>query len=60
MKKILLASVVAFASSGIAFAEKVVVVTPYLSQPGTQMYVDGFQAKAKAAGWEVKIGRAHV
>lgn len=55
MKKILLASVVAFASSGIAFAEKVVVVTPYLSQPGTQMYVDGFQAKAKAAGWEVSV-----
>ena len=55
MKKILLASVLAFASSGIAFAEKVVVVTPYLSQPGTQMYVDGFQAKAKAAGWEVSV-----
>ncbi len=55
MKKILLASVVAFASSGIAFAEKVVVVTPYLSQPGTHMYVDGFQAKAKAAGWEVSV-----
>ncbi len=55
MKKILLASVLAFASTGIAFAEKVVVVTPYLSQPGTQMYVDGFQAKAKAAGWEVSV-----
>ena len=55
MKKILLASVLAIASTGTAFAEKVVVVTPYLSQPGTQMYVDGFQAQAKAAGWEVSI-----
>lgn len=55
MKKILLASVLAFASTGIAFAEKVVVVTPYLSQPGTQMYVDGFQAQAAAAGWEVSV-----
>lgn len=55
MKNILLASVMAIASTGFAFAEKVVVVTPYLSQPGTQMYVDGFQAKAKAAGWEVSV-----
>ena len=55
MKKILLASVLAIASTGTAFAEKVVVVTPYLSQPGTQMYVDGFQAQAKAAGWEVSV-----
>ena len=55
MKKILLASVLAFASTGTAFAEKVVVVTPYLSQPGTQMYVDGFQAQAAAAGWEVSV-----
>lgn len=55
MKRMLLASVLAIASTGTAFAEKVVVVTPYLSQPGTQMYVDGFQAKAKAAGWDVSV-----
>ena len=25
-----------------AWAEKVTVITPYLAQPGTQMYVEGF------------------
>ena len=25
-----------------AFAEKVVVITPYLAQPGTQFYVEAF------------------
>ena len=28
-------------------------ITPYLGQPGTQMYVEGFEAAAKAKGWEV-------
>ena len=26
-----------------AWAEKVTVITPYLAQPGTQMYVEGFK-----------------
>ena len=27
-------------------AAKIAVITPYLSQPGTQFYVEAFQAKA--------------
>ena len=36
-----------------SLAETVAVITPYLSQPGTQMYVEGFEARAKEKGWEV-------
>jgi ribose transport system substrate-binding protein len=45
------------ATSGMAEAagEKIAVITPYLSQPGTQFYVEAFQAKAKEAGWEVNV-----
>jgi ribose transport system substrate-binding protein len=42
--------------SGAAFAaDKVVVVTPYLAQPGTQFYVEAFQAEAKTLGWDVNV-----
>lgn len=34
---------------------KVAVITPYLSQPGTQFYVEAFEADAKANGWEVNV-----
>ena len=45
---------VAFA--GAAAAEpKVAVITPYLAQPGTQFYVEGFQAAAKDRGWDVNV-----
>jgi ribose transport system substrate-binding protein len=43
----------AFATS--AFAEKVAVITPYLAQPGTQFYVEAFQAVAKEKGWDVNV-----
>jgi ribose transport system substrate-binding protein len=33
----------------------VTVVTPYLAQPGTQFYLDGFEAEAEAQGWEVNV-----
>ena len=36
-------------------AKKVVVITPYLAQPGTQFYVEAFQAEAKTNGWEVNV-----
>ena len=36
-------------------AKKVVVITPYLAQPGTQFYVEAFQAEAKANGWQVNV-----
>ena len=38
-----------------AAAKKVVVITPYLAQPGTQFYVEAFQAEAKTNGWEVNV-----
>jgi ribose transport system substrate-binding protein len=44
------------AASGIAAAaDKIAVITPYLAQPGTQFYVEAFQAKAKEFGWEVNV-----
>jgi ribose transport system substrate-binding protein len=47
---------VAFAAlTGAAFAQKVAVITPYLAQPGTQFYVEAFQASAKEKGWEVNV-----
>lgn len=41
------------ASAG--FAETVAVITPFLAQPGTQAYVQSFEAEAKAKGWEVNV-----
>jgi len=43
----------AFATS--AFAQKVAVITPYMAQPGTQAYVEAFQAVAKDKGWDVNV-----
>jgi ribose transport system substrate-binding protein len=42
-------------NAAVAAGEKIAVVTPYLSQPGTQFYVEAFQAKAKEFGWEVNV-----
>ena len=38
-----------------AGAETVAVITPYLSQPGTQAYVEGFEAAAAERGWDVNV-----
>lgn len=49
----------AVATAGLAhgaFAEgKVVVITPYLAQPGTQFYVEGFKAAADEKGFDVNV-----
>lgn len=37
------------------WAQEVAVITPYLAQPGTQFYVDGFSARADELGWEVNV-----
>ncbi len=42
-------------SAGAAHAQKIAVITPYLAQPGTQFYVEGFQAAAKDKGWDVNV-----
>jgi ribose transport system substrate-binding protein len=52
----LAAATVLAASTGAALAaDKIAVITPYLAQPGTQFYVEAFQAKAKEFGWEVNV-----
>ena len=38
-----------------ATAETIAVITPYLAQPGTQLYVDAFQARATELGWTVNV-----
>lgn len=35
--------------------DKVAVITPYLAQPGTQFYVEAFQARATELGWQVNV-----
>jgi ribose transport system substrate-binding protein len=55
MKTLCLAASAALMLSTAAQAETVTVVTPYLAQPGTQMVVDGFKAKAEASGWTVNV-----
>src|SRR5215208_1972374 len=59
-----LRNLVAGAAVGIAIASlagtahaqsKIAVITPYLAQPGTQFYVEGFQAAAKDKGWDVNV-----
>lgn len=46
---------VAFAGAAAAEGEKIAVITPYLAQPGTQFYVEAFQARAGELGWEVNV-----
>jgi ribose transport system substrate-binding protein len=56
MKRTIIGSVVALAlSTGALMAETVAVITPYLAQPGTQAYVEGFKAEAAKAGWTVNV-----
>ena len=38
-----------------AWAAKVTVVTPYLAQPGTQMYLEGFKVEANKQGWDLNV-----
>ena len=49
------ASALALMSGAALAADKITVITPYLSQPGTQFYVEAFQAKAKEFGWDVNV-----
>src|SRR5262249_1477103 len=52
---VVVAAVALLAIARSAEAAKVAVITPYLAQPGTQFYVEGFQAAAKAKGWDVNV-----
>lgn len=51
--KLVAVALTLFASA--ATAQSVAVITPYLAQPGTQAYVEGFEAAAKDKGWEVNV-----
>jgi len=42
-------------ASGVWAQENVAVITPYLAQPGTQFYVEAFEARAAELGWEVNV-----
>lgn len=56
--KSLAAATIVFAGATMAtgaLAQKVAVITPYLAQPGTQFYVEAFQAVATEKGWEVNV-----
>ena len=56
MKKHLILAVSALAlCASAALAETVAVITPYLSQPGTQAYIEGFEAAAADKGWDVNV-----
>ena len=48
-------AIAAVSLAGSALAAKVAVITPYLAQPGTQFYVEAFQAVAKDKGWDVNV-----
>lgn len=51
-----IASAAIFALMGsAAFAQTVAVITPYLTQPGTQFYVEAFNARAAELGWDVSV-----
>lgn len=41
--------------SAAAAQSKVTVITPYMAQPGTQAYLEGFQAAAAKEGWAVNV-----
>jgi ribose transport system substrate-binding protein len=49
------ASALALMTGAAWAADKIAVITPYLAQPGTQFYVEAFQAKAKEFGWDVNV-----
>lgn len=41
--------------AGPAAAQEVAVITPYLAQPGTQFYVEGFTERAEELGWTINV-----
>ncbi|MBV6659011.1 MAG: substrate-binding domain-containing protein [Devosiaceae bacterium] len=58
IRRTLAASAVAaglLAGAGAASAQEVAVITPYLAQPGTQFYVEGFTAEAETRGWTTNV-----
>jgi len=55
MTKLLSTAVALGLLASSTWAETVAVITPYLSQPGTQAYIEGFEAAAAEKGWDVNV-----
>jgi len=55
MFRTLLASTALALSAAALSADTVAVITPYLAQPGTQFYVEAFEARATELGWDVNV-----
>lgn len=55
LRTTLIGAAAAAALAAPLWAQEVAVITPYLAQPGTQFYVDGFSARADELGWEVNV-----
>lgn len=55
MRTHLTAALAVALTAGAASAETIAVITPYLAQPGTQAYVEGFEAAAATRGWDVNV-----
>lgn len=55
IRRKILGAVAAAALAAPALAQDVAVITPYLAQPGTQFYVDGFSARAAELGWDLNV-----
>ena len=51
----LAASLVALAPGAALARSTIAVITPYLAQPGTQFYVEGFEAAAGGRDWTVDV-----
>lgn len=51
----LICTSLALCISSTAFAQDIALITPYLSQPGTQAYVDSFNTRADQRGWAVDV-----
>ena len=50
------AAILAGSAAGAASAQsRIAVITPYLSQPGTQFYVEAFEAAAEGKDWDVNV-----
>jgi ribose transport system substrate-binding protein len=49
------AAAATLALPGALAAQSVAVITPYLAQPGTQFYVEAFEARAAELGWDVNV-----
>jgi ribose transport system substrate-binding protein len=44
-----------FSATAAVAQSKIAVITPYLSQPGTQFYVEAFEAAAEGKDWDVNV-----